>query len=294
MFLNLFKSFFKTKNLIKLAIFVLWLQFLIYTHKKSSYILSRSFYSLETRPTIFCVVLAKEKELFTKAKLMYDSWVHKCDDYRFISTIPKEYLPNNSSTNLAVDIDIGFKVLQPQGFRYDSFGRLTEKVFKGLKFAYENCSSRCDFYLKADDDTFVIVDNLRYFLASKNASRPVTYGYDFNVYVPNGGFHYGGGGYVLTREAAARLADKLNQNYSFYSKKNNFFEYSGYEDLDSGRALRKLNVTLEKSLDSLGRERFHGLSLDTHFTGNFPTWLAHYRPNPVKMVTIASFIRVFY
>jgi glycoprotein-N-acetylgalactosamine 3-beta-galactosyltransferase len=59
-------------------------------------------------------------------------------------------------------------------------------------------NNKYDWYLKADDDTFVFVDNLRLFLNDKNPNLPVDYGYDFKVKV-EGGYHSGGGGYVLSK-----------------------------------------------------------------------------------------------
>ena len=54
-----------------------------------------------------------------------------------------------------------------------------------------------DWYLKADEDTFIFIDNLRQFVADKNASLPVTYGYDFKLKVEQG-YHSGGAGYLLS------------------------------------------------------------------------------------------------
>ena len=52
-------------------------------------------------------------------------------------------------------------------------------MFQTFKYLYKNYND-FDFYLKADDDTFVFVDNLRKFLSNKNRSSPVTYGWDFH------------------------------------------------------------------------------------------------------------------
>jgi len=68
--------------------------------------------------------------------------------------------------------------------------------------------------LKADDDTFIFVDNLREFVSNKNSSLPVTYGYDFKVIVDHG-YHSGGGGYLLSNEALLRIGTKLNNDYKF-------------------------------------------------------------------------------
>ncbi len=76
-------------------------------------------------------------------------------------------------------------ILQPPGMLLDKYDRLTEKVILSFKYMYEKSiiepESGYDWYLKADDDTFVFVDNLRLFLSGKSSDQPVTYGYDFKV-----------------------------------------------------------------------------------------------------------------
>ena len=55
-------------------------------------------------------------------------------------------------------------------------------MFQTFKYVYKHYNDY-DFYLKADDDTFVFVDNLRKFLSDKNRTSPVTYGWDFHCMV---------------------------------------------------------------------------------------------------------------
>ena len=111
----------------------------------------------------------------------------------------------------------------------------------------------------------------------KNSSSPVTFGYDFKVIVKDG-FHSGGGSYVLSRESFRRLGQKLSET-SGLSCPN-----SGTEDVDVAKCLRQLNVRPAKSLDELGRERFHPLNIHNHYKGRFPGWLSGYASNPVQMV----------
>ncbi len=132
--------------------------------------------------------------------------------------------------------------------------------------------------MKADEDTFIFVNNLRNFLKSKNPNEPVTFGYDYRVYVDSG-YHSGGAGYILSKESLLRLGSKLNEDFAFCPN-------SGSEDVDVADCLRMLNVFPEKSIDEFGRERFHPLNLETHYGGNFPDWLYEYASNPIKNVII--------
>jgi len=113
-----------------------------------------------------------------------------------------------------------------------------------------------DWYLKADDDTFVFMNNLRKFLKNKNSSVPIDFGYDLKIFGKNPlkniwpqTYHSGGAGYVLSKEALNRIGSKLNENFEYC-------ENTGSEDADVGRCLRRLNVDSCKSIDKLGRERF--------------------------------------
>ncbi len=60
---------------------------------------------------------------------------------------------------------------------------LTSKVFGAYKYIYSN-QNNYDWYIKADYDTFVFVDNLRKFLSDKHPLKPVTYGYGTVVREP--------------------------------------------------------------------------------------------------------------
>ena len=55
-------------------------------------------------------------------------------------------------------------------------GLLWEKTRQALIFAYKNHHNDFDFFMKADDDTYVIVENLRFFLAKLDPNKPILMG----------------------------------------------------------------------------------------------------------------------
>jgi glycoprotein-N-acetylgalactosamine 3-beta-galactosyltransferase len=196
-------------------------------------------------PRIYCIVLTKESNVASgKAKSIYDAWAHKCDNCAFIAKHPlpqqQQDEDNSTQTSSTVSSTItewnhALNILDPPGLVSDTYDKLTDKVLLAIRYLHNNFSRdsiHYDWYLKADDDTFVLVDNLRLFLAQKNASEPITYGYDFKALVESG-YHSGGAGYVLSNEAFARLNKALNSNESFCQN-------TGTEDVDVARCLRKL------------------------------------------------------
>jgi glycoprotein-N-acetylgalactosamine 3-beta-galactosyltransferase len=224
------------------------------------------------------MIITTENVLNTHSLKMYKLWVNECDDHVFVSIIPKKYHTTGNPRPILIEDE--FKVLQPPGFESDSYRNLTHKVYLSFKHLYKTEKDPFDWYLKADVDTFVFIDNLREFVKDKNALHPVTYGYNYKTVVPKG-YQSGGAGYLISREAFVRLGSALNKNYSFCPN-------SGFEDIDVARCLRKLQVNPASSLDQLGRERFHPLDFDHHYNGKFNgryKWLNSYAANPLKKVS---------
>ena len=81
------------------------------------------------------------------------------------------------------------------------------KTQQAFKYVYENHFDDADWFLKADDDTYVVVDNLRSFVADKDPADPVYFGFNFKVNVRQG-YMSGGAGYVLSKEAVRRFVLK--------------------------------------------------------------------------------------
>lgn len=138
-----------------------------------------------------------------------------------------------------------------------------------------------DWYLIADDDAYINMENMMLFLKQKNSSAPTTYGHDFRIIV-EGGYHSGGCGYLLTGEAFRRVGDKLTNNRTFCQN-------SGIDDVDLAACLRLLGVRMNSSLDDLGRERFLPVNFMSMYKGPVPDWLNGYSANKPKGVRFYTF-----
>ena len=105
-------------------------------------------------PTIFCIILTTEAHLQSKAKIIFETWASKCDEHAFISIIPN-HLKNKKNIS-ELKYNNLFNLLQPYDFKHDSYGNLTSKVYSAIKHIYKK-HNNYDWYLKADDDSFIFV-----------------------------------------------------------------------------------------------------------------------------------------
>merc|ERR1712029_1248101 len=81
------------------------------------------------------------------------------------------------------------------------------KTKLAFQHVYEHYRDQADWFMKADDDTYVIVENLRYMLEPYKPSQPIYFGCKFKPYVKQG-YMSGGAGYVLSKEALRRFATR--------------------------------------------------------------------------------------
>ena len=141
---------------------------------------------------------------------------------------------------------------------------LGDKTRGAFDHAYEYYFADYNWFLKADDDTYVIMENLRYFLSAQNHSSPVFFGHTF-IHPVRQGYASGGAGYVASREALRRYGSRSNETVSCGFN-------SGAEDIDFGRCMESLGVRLGDSLDVLGRTRFHCFQPKDHINGLYSNW----------------------
>ena len=124
---------------------------------------------------IFCFILTAPKYFLTRAKAVNDTWAPRCDRYFFITEYAQETM-TPEQINFTHQIPIA-----PIKNIIGGYDHLTQKSTLAFLFAYENYLNDFDWFIKADDDTYVIVTNLKAFLSEQNASEPVTFGYNFKV-----------------------------------------------------------------------------------------------------------------
>jgi glycoprotein-N-acetylgalactosamine 3-beta-galactosyltransferase len=115
---------------------------------------------------ICCLILTAPKYFDTRARAVNNTWAPRCDKYLFISEPSNHtnYLPIAPIKNLTA-----------------GYGHLTKKTTLAFYYAYEHLLDQFDWFVKTDDDTYIIIENLKRFLQEQNSSQAITFGYNFKV-----------------------------------------------------------------------------------------------------------------
>ncbi|CAF3993703.1 unnamed protein product [Rotaria sordida] len=213
------------------------------------------------RSRLFCFILTSQSNLENRSRAIYETWGHRCGRFVFITRL-------NSSTSYTI-YDNQYKYLKEDQLPIQYIPTLPNKVRSTLLFLNKYYSNY-DWYLKADDDTYIIVENLLRFLVStiKRRPKPVLYGYRFreDYYVS------GGGGYVLIRKGLNLFGSYINNDSRYFECK------SPMEDIMVGSCFKRIFeiapkdetkdlITVGETIDDEGRERFHPQPFRVHFNG---------------------------
>jgi glycoprotein-N-acetylgalactosamine 3-beta-galactosyltransferase len=123
---------------------------------------------------------------------------------------------------------------------------------------YEHYRDTHDWFMKADDDTYVVFDNLREFLSQYNTMEPHHFGRRFQMGQKS--YYSGGSGIILSKEALLRMGnafpDAEADGWSGGPRG------TGPEDLLTSVSLAPLGVKTVEAVDKHGRQLFFPMGLD--------------------------------
>jgi len=105
------------------------------------------------------------QNLGNKAKIVHQTWASRCDNHRFVLNIPQKYLkeklphkyPFRKNESYEIELSNGLNVLQPANLAEEDYSKLTTKVFASILHVFLKHKTSYDWYLKADDDSFIHV-----------------------------------------------------------------------------------------------------------------------------------------
>lgn len=215
---------------------------------------------LKEKIRVFATILTTPRTKLSKAIHVKETWAKRLNGYVFVSSEEDEELPS-------------IRVVE-----IESRGLLWEKIRRALVHTYENVLNDYDFFMKADDDTYVIVENLRLLLSKHDPNLPIIMGRRFNKFVKQG-YASGGAGYVLSRAALKLIAEAMLKEAPGCHKRG------GSEDVNLGACAEAVGVQMVDSLDALNRETFHPFRPSTIFDRTYidrVSWIHYYNYFPVK------------
>jgi len=209
---------------------------------------------LSERVRVLCWIMTGPENHKSKAAHVKATWGRRCNKLLFMSSEDDADLPT-------VKLEVS-----------EGRDNLWAKTKQAFEYVYKNHLDDADWFLKADDDTYTIVENLRYLLMDKNTSQPVYFGHKFKPYVDQGYFS-GGAGYVLSKESLTRLVEGGLHNETICRSDN-----GGAEDVEMGKCMSSLGVTAGDSRDTLGQKRFFPFIPEQHLIpGYYPDWYIQYQ-----------------
>ncbi|XP_077153893.1 glycoprotein-N-acetylgalactosamine 3-beta-galactosyltransferase 1-A-like isoform X1 [Ranitomeya variabilis] len=192
---------------------------------------------------VLCWVMTAPAHLESRTIHVKNTWTRHCNKILFMSSSTSESFPT-----IGLDTNEGRD-------------QLYWKTIRAFQYIHKHHFHEADWFLKADDDTYVVVDNLRWMLSNYTPNQPIYFGKRFKPFI-NQGYMSGGAGYILSKEALQRFIEGFRTGVCTHR--------SSVEDLELGDCMEKMGVIPGDTRDSEKRESFHPFTPEFHMTGHFP------------------------
>ncbi|KAK5644331.1 hypothetical protein RI129_005631 [Pyrocoelia pectoralis] len=165
---------------------------------------------------------------------------------------------------------VDFVYLKPTKNRINSRKNITNSAWFLLCTNLSNLSQSFDWILILNENTFALIENMRYLVAPLNSSAQYYLGHSVKFW----GVKYNSGqaGYLISNGTLAALRKKLIENSC--SSDSVFWNL---EDYYLGRALATLNISTSDTRDKLGLATFHGFTLQKLFSPGSITLSNYYK-----------------
>jgi len=129
----------------------------------------------------------------------------------------------------------------------DSYESLFHKTKFGFYHAYTSISDKFDWYIKSDDDSYIVTENLEKYLKTLDPSKPIYAGFRLKPFLSNG--YNSGSVYILSRAAVKIFVEELYNN-------SVRCPYDNIEDRGMGRCLANVGIYPIPTRDSNNKGRF--------------------------------------
>lgn len=186
--------------------------------------------------------MTNPQNLYKKTIHIKATWAKRCNVVLYISSENDPHFPT-------------VKVKSKEGREY-----LWQKTRNTFQLLYDEYLDKADWFVKADDDTFLVLENLRYMLSEYQPTDSIYFGRKFKPYVKQG-YMSGGAGYVVSNTGVRNLVEKAFKDTKLCKSVTHV---GGAEDVEIGKCLQNAGVSAGDSRDSLGRDRFHPFVPEHH------------------------------
>ncbi|KAK3088778.1 hypothetical protein FSP39_023632 [Pinctada imbricata] len=133
---------------------------------------------------VLCLILTVPSHLGTQVGVVNATWAKRCNKVLYA------LCTNKKDPDFLNTCKFG-----------ESKSHLIGKVRHSFTFAYANLIHDYDWFLKADDDTYVVMENLRYLLSHHDSNSPGYLGYHFQTYLEQG--YMSGGAWVCDQPSGS-------------------------------------------------------------------------------------------
>ncbi|VDL74541.1 unnamed protein product [Nippostrongylus brasiliensis] len=198
--------------------------------------------------SILCWVMTTAVYHKTRLRAINSTWLRRCDAQHILTNSDRfldDFTPYHTI----------FSELP------DSYFKLFWKTRLALYYVYTNISSEYDWYYKADDDTYVVMENLRSYLATFDPNEPHYIGFRLKRRMKRHGYNAGGSGYIMSRSAMKVFSEQL-----FHEK--TLCPYHEWEDFAVARCLASVGIYPKDSRDEKHRQRFLPWKPEEHYNGD--------------------------
>lgn len=215
---------------------------------------------------VLCMVLIKSEDL-SKAKRIKFTWGKRCNELIFFG--------NKEDSSLPV-VPLKF------GRSLDSWG-VTKSC---LDYVYKNKSkTNFDWILKTDDETYTVVENLRYLLTNYSSSEPI-YVDDIIQLESKETVKLVKLGYVISKSGLEKIIEEESKCEPLGNEMEGYYV---------NRCLDKIGLKEVNSKDCLGRLRFLPIGLRDIFRPySTYKWTGLYQPNVKDKPCCSDFAVLFH
>ena len=160
-----------------------------------------------------------------------------------------------------------FSIVYVGDEKIEKYRKLPEKVLLALQHIYEKYLDQFDWFFKADDDTYVIMENLRHLLRRRPSNASFYFGYVAKT--PDRYYPSGGAGYVLSHEALRQFGREILSQ----PEKRALCNKDEAEDINLAYCLARAGIYVMNARDDRQLERFHPMTFEQHYLGKFTKWI---------------------